>query len=106
MTLLLTFIIIGLLTYAIRLSFILFFSRMDIPSLLQRAFRFVPVAVLSAIITPALFLPKGVLALSLGNARLLAGIIAIGVAWKTKNVLVTLIVGMGVLYVLQLVMKL
>ena len=106
MTLLLTFIIIGLLTYTIRLSFILFFSRMDIPSLLQRAFRFVPVAVLSAIIVPALFLPKGVLALSLTNARLLAGIIAIGVAGKTKNVLVTLVVGMGTLYVLQFVMKL
>ena len=106
MTLLLTFIIIGLLTYAIRLSFILFFSRMDIPSLLQRAFRFVPVAVLSAIIIPALFLPKGVLALSLTNARLLAGIIAIGVAWKTKNVLLTLVIGMGALYVLQFVMNL
>ncbi len=106
MMLLLTFIIIGLLTYAIRLSFILFFSRMDIPSLLQRAFRFVPIAVLSAIIVPALFLPKGVLALSLSNARLLAGIIAIGVAWKTKNVLITLIVGMGALYVLQFVVHL
>ena len=106
MTLLLTLLIIGLLTYAIRLSFILFFSRMDIPSLLLRAFRFVPVAVLSAIIVPALFLPKGTLALSFGNARLLAGIIAVGVAWKTKNVLVTLIVGMGALYALQFLMSL
>ena len=106
MTLWLMFIIIGLLTYAIRLSFILFFSKMDIPSLLQRAFRFVPVAVLSAIIFPALFLPKGVLALSLSNTRLLAGSIAVVVAWKTKNVLVTLVVGMGALYLLQFMMKL
>ena len=106
MTLLLTFILIGLLTYAIRLSFILFFSKMDIPSLLQRAFRFVPVAVLSAIIVPALFLPKGVLVLSFSNTRLLAGIVAVGVAWKTKNVLITLIVGMGTLYVLQFEMNL
>ena len=106
MTLWLMFIIIGLLTYAIRLSFILFFSKMNIPSLLQRAFRFVPVAVLSAIIFPALFLPKGVLALSFSNTRLLAGCIAIGVAWRTKNVLVTLVVGMGALYLLQFLMKL
>ncbi len=106
MTLWLMFIIIGLLTYAIRLSFILFFSKMDIPSLLQRAFRFVPVAVLSAIIFPALFLPKGVLALSFSNTRLLAGSIAVVVAWRTKNVLVTLVVGMGALYLLQFVMKL
>ena len=106
MTLWLMFIIIGLLTYAIRLSFILFFSRMDVPSLLQRAFRFVPVAVLSAIILPALFLPKGVLALSFSNTRLLAGSIAVVVAWKTKNVLITLVVGMGALYVLQAIVHL
>ncbi|GAC1690972.1 MAG: AzlD domain-containing protein [Ktedonobacteraceae bacterium] len=105
MTLWLTLISIGLLTYAIRLSFILFFSKMDIPSLLQRALRFVPVAVLSAIIFPALFLPRGVLALSLSNARLLAGIIAVVVAWRTKNVFVTLVVGMGALYLLQFMIK-
>ncbi len=106
MTLLLTLLVIGLLTYAIRLSFILFFSKMEVPSLLLRAFRFVPVAVLSAIIMPALLLPKGVLAFSLDNARLFAGIIAIGVAWKTKNVLATLIIGMGALYLLQFLLKL
>ena len=105
MTLWLIIIIIGLLTYAIRLSFILFFSKMDIPSLLQRAFRFVPVAVLSAIIVPALLLPKGTLALSFGNARLLAGILAVVVAWRTKNVLITLVVGMGALYLLQVFVK-
>ena len=106
MTLWLMFIIIGLLTYTIRLSFILFFSKMDVPSLLQRAFRFVPVAVLSAIILPALFLPKGVLALSFSNTRLLAGSIAVVVAWRTKNVLITLVVGMGALYVLQAIVHL
>ncbi len=106
MTLWLTLIIIGLLTYGIRLSFILFFSKMDIPALLQRAFRFVPVAVLSAIIFPALFLPKGVLALSFNNTRLLAGMIAVAVAWRTKNVLVTLVVGMGALYLLQAIIHL
>lgn len=101
MTLWLTIIVIGLLTYAIRLSFILFFSRIDIPALLQRALRFVPMAVLSAIVFPALFLPKGTLALSYSNARLIAGIVAVIIAWRTKNVLVTLVVGMGTLYLVQ-----
>jgi len=105
MTLWITLFIIGVLTYAIRLSFILFFSHIDIPTLLQRAFRFVPVAVLSAIIFPALFLPKGTLALSLGNTRLLAGVLATLVAWRTKNVLLTLVVGMGALYLLQFLLR-
>ncbi len=105
MTLWLTIIIIGLLTYAIRLSFILFFSRIDIPALLQRALRFVPMAVLSAIIFPALFLPKGTLLLSYSNARLIAGICAVIVAWRTKNVLATLVVGMGTLYLVQALVR-
>lgn len=101
MTLWLTLIIIGLLTYAIRLSFILFFSKIDVPQLLQRALRFVPMAVLAAIILPALLLPQGTLALSYSNARLIAGIVAVIVAWRTKNVFITLIVGMGTLYLIQ-----
>jgi len=105
MTLWLTIIVIGLLTYAIRLSFILFFSRIDIPALLQRALRFVPMAVLSAIVFPALFLPKGTLALSYSNARLIAGIVAVIIAWRTKNVLVTLVVGMGTLYLVQALVR-
>jgi branched-subunit amino acid transport protein len=58
-------------------------------------------AVLSAIILPALLLPHGTLALSYSNARLIAGIVAVIVAWRTKNVFVTLIVGMGTLYLVQ-----
>jgi branched-subunit amino acid transport protein len=91
----------GLITYAIRLSFILFFSQRDIPSWLQRALRFVPPAVLSAIILPELLIQNAHLQLTFTNARLIAGIVAILVAWRTKNVLLTIAVGMLVLWLLQ-----
>ena len=97
----LTFLCIGVITYAIRLSFILLFGKMTIPSFLMRALRFVPLAVLSAIITPALFLDGSRLNLSLGNARLLAGSIAVVVAWRTRNALLTIVVGMVALWVLH-----
>jgi branched-subunit amino acid transport protein len=97
----LTFLCIGAITYAIRLSFILLFEKMMIPSFLMRALRFVPVAVLSAIILPALFLDGSRLNLSLGNARLLAGSIAVVVAWRTRNALLTIVVGMVGLWVLH-----
>jgi branched-subunit amino acid transport protein len=97
----LTFLCIGVITYAIRLSFILLFGKMTIPSFLMRALRFVPLAVLSAIIMPALFLDGSRLNLSLGNARLLAGCIAVVVAWRTKNALLTIVVGMIALWVLH-----
>ncbi|HZT99111.1 MAG TPA: AzlD domain-containing protein [Ktedonobacteraceae bacterium] len=98
----LTFLCIGVITYAIRLSFILLFEKMVIPSFLMRALRFVPLAVLSAIILPALFLDGSRLDLSLGNARLLAGSIAAVVAWRTKNALLTIVVGMVGLWVLHI----
>ncbi len=101
----LTMIAIGAATYAIRLSFIYLFGRMEIPDVLRRALFYVPPAVLSAIVFPELFLPGGKLDISFGNARLLAGLLAILVAWRTKNVLITLLVGMIALYVLQLLVS-
>jgi len=91
MNLWITILIIGLLTFAIRLSFILLFGVIEVPLLLRRALRFVPAAVLSAIILPDLLLRIG-----LDNDRLLAGLVAIGVAWLSKNVLLTIAVGMAV----------
>ena len=91
----------GLITYATRLSFIALFGRMEIPGWLRRCLRFVPPAVLSAIIFPELFLHSGQLDISLGNSRLLAGLLAVLVAWFTRNALLTILVGMGMLLLLQ-----
>jgi branched-subunit amino acid transport protein len=91
----------GLLTYGIRLSFILLFSQTAAPPLLQRALRFVPPAVLSAIVAQELFYHSGTLNFGLSNLRLLAGLAAMLVAWRTKNTLLTIVVGMLALFLLQ-----
>jgi branched-subunit amino acid transport protein len=104
MTAWLTIFAAGLITYATRLSFILLFERIAIPAWLKRALRFVPAAVLSAIILPELVFQDGSLALTPSNPRLLAGIVAILVAWRTKNILLTLISGMAVLWALQAIL--
>ena len=91
----------GLITFATRLSFIALLGRVESPPLLTRALRFVPPAVLSAIIFPELLVRDGALRLGLGNARLVAGVIAAAVAWRTRNVLLTIAVGMGALWILQ-----
>ena len=92
----------GLITFGMRFSLIYLFGRFEVPETMRRALHYVPPAVLSAIIFPELFLDDGVLNLSLDNARLLAGLIAIVVAWFSKNTLITIIVGMIALFVLQL----
>ena len=90
----------GAITYAIRLAPIWLLERATIPPGWRQALRFVPSAVLSAIILPELIMPGAVLDLSLSNERLLAGLVAILVAWRTKNILWTLAVGMVLLWVL------
>jgi len=96
-----TIIIIGLLTLATRLSFILFWERLTLTPRMEIALRFVPIAVLSAIILPALVQHNTILDLSLHNARLIAGICAIIVAWRTRNTLLTIACGMGILWIIQ-----
>jgi len=96
-----TMFIVGILTFGIRLSFIVILDRWQPPKLIERALRFVPLAVLSAIIAPELVLPGGTLDISLGNYRLLAGLVATLVAWKTKNIVWTIVAGMGILLTLQ-----
>jgi branched-subunit amino acid transport protein len=91
----------GLLTYTIRLSFILVLSKREVSNLLKRALRLVPPAVFSAIIIPELFMPSGKIEPMLINNRLVAGLTAVIVAWKTKNVVATILAGMAVLWLLE-----
>ena len=101
MSLWLTMLFAGLVTYLIRLSFILIVGQRPVPPLVRRALRLVPPAVLTAIVFPELFMPSGQLDLSFGNARLLAGLVAVLVAWRTKNAVLTIIIGMLVVWGLQ-----
>ena len=93
----------GLITFGMRFSLIYLFGRFEVPQTLKRALHYVPPAVLSAIIFPELFYHEGNLDLTWTNARLLAGLIAIAVAWFSKNTLLTIIVGMIVLLVLNFI---
>jgi branched-subunit amino acid transport protein len=91
----------GLVTFAIRLSFIALLGRVQVPPLLTRALRFVPAAVLSAIIFPELLVRGGAVDPSPTNPRLLAGLLAVGVALKTRSVTLTIGAGMAALWALQ-----
>jgi branched-subunit amino acid transport protein len=93
----------GLVTFAMRFSLIYLLAdgRFDVPEWMRKALHYVPPAVLSALIFPELLLHEGTLSLSLENPRLLAGLIAILVAWFTKNTLITILVGLVGLLLLQ-----
>jgi branched-subunit amino acid transport protein len=96
----------GLGTYLMRLSFILIFQHIDIPPYMERIMRLVPPAAFSAILLPELLVRDGEVLFSLSNLRLIAGLLAIIIALKTRNVLITIASGMVILWALQFLVPL
>lgn len=93
-------VVAGIGTYAMRASFLVFAHRLaDVPPGVQRLLRQIPPAALAAIVAPALLRPEG--QLDLLQPRLAAGVVAAVVAWKTRNIALTLVVGMAVLMLLD-----
>ncbi|TWG83960.1 branched-subunit amino acid transport protein [Cupriavidus gilardii J11] len=91
----------GLATYLIRLSFIAVEGKLRLPAWFRTALQFVPAAMLSALIAPDLLMRDGELALSPDNARLIAGVVAILIAARTRSIGWTIAGGMATLVALE-----
>ena len=96
-------LVVGALNYLSRLSFIALFARRSMPPLLERALRYVPAAMLTALIIPMVVdvTAEGV---SAHAAKVAAAILATVVAWFKLGTLWTLGLGMAALWILQLVL--
>jgi len=90
----------GGISFLLRASFILFSNRLSLSPVIKRSLRFVPAAVLAAIVAPALFYTDSG-TFHPYNLRMMAAIIAGVVALKSKNLLLTLVVGMLSLWLMQ-----
>jgi len=96
-----TLVIIGmfLVTFGVRYPVLAAVSKIKLPDIVEHGLRYVPPTVLMAIIAPAVLLPEGKhIDLGFSNAPFYAGILAVVIAWRTKNLLVTILVGMGMLW--------
>lgn len=90
----------GIGTFSMRASFLMAAHRMaDVPPLVQRILRQIPPAALASLVLPAFLRPNG--HLDLWTPELAAGIVAALVAWRTRNSILTLVVGMAVLVALE-----
>jgi branched-subunit amino acid transport protein len=93
-------LVVGALNYLSRLSFIAFFARREMPPLLARALKFVPAAMLTALIVPMIVAP------SLGPAgettpRVIAAVLAAVIALATRSEMATIVAGMAALWALK-----
>lgn len=91
---------VGVLNYGSRLSFIAFFANRSMPPLLARALKFVPAAMLTALILPMIVAAPSGTSLQI-DARLPAAIVAAAVAYVVRGTLPTLAAGMLALWALR-----
>ncbi|WP_281194009.1 AzlD domain-containing protein [Halorubrum sp. F4] len=97
-------VVIGIATYSFRLSFIHLFGRIDrVPERIRRPLKYVPPAVLAALVFPDLVTIRPGVVATLADERLIAGVVAGAVAWRTENVFATITVGMVVLWLFRFV---
>lgn len=92
-------VLAALVTLGERASFLVTKGETPLPPFIKRTLRYVPAAVFAAIALPALAQPSQV-ALGPVDVRLVAGLIAAVVAWRSRNVTLTFVVGMLVLWAL------
>jgi branched-subunit amino acid transport protein len=94
-------IALGAGTFLVRYSMIGLLGKFELPPALNRALRFIPASLLSALvvsqmlayISPSMSLPR--------NPYLLAALFAGGIAWRTRNTFLVVLTGMVSLWVIR-----
>jgi branched-subunit amino acid transport protein len=97
--------IVGVLNYLSRLSFIAIFARRHVPALLGRAFRYVPAAMLTALVLPMIVAAQPGDTASASLPRIGGALVAGIVAFVTHSTLKTLAAGMLTLWTLQFALR-
>jgi branched-subunit amino acid transport protein len=96
-----TIVLMTVVTVATRTVMLAFGDRIPLPERVQHALRFAPACALTALIAPELLTEQGAWAISLANAKLIAGAIAVTVMLATRSMLATMGLGMAVFLALR-----
>jgi len=83
----------AVLTFLIRASFLVFGQGLVFPPVVKRALRYVPVAVLPALVVPMALAPQGEIWLSPLNPYLIGTLVSGVVAFFSRNTLAAIVVG-------------
>jgi branched-subunit amino acid transport protein len=94
----------ALVTFAARYLMIFIMGRWNVPPMLTRALTYVPMAAFAALIAPDLLRLEQA-SIVIPPNRFIAGVVAIFVAAITRNTLMTIIFGMGSLWIVQFLVR-
>jgi branched-subunit amino acid transport protein len=89
----LTILLMALVTYLPRAAPLLLLARFSLPGGVVVWLRYVPVAVLSALLYPSILLGDGQIDISLDNEFLLASLPTLITVWRTKSLFWAIVTG-------------
>ena len=92
----------ALVAFFTRSIFILPGSHLRLPATAERVLRYAPAAAIMAIIVPDLTFLHDAVLISIDNPKLIAGLVAFGLALATRSILLTIVGGMLVLTLVRL----
>ncbi len=88
-------------TFCLRFSFIALLEKISEPPWFRNALRYVPAAVMAALVSSSLLVQQGQLTLQLDNLRLWAALLAACVGYVTRSLLWTIASGLLALFTLN-----
>ena len=96
--------ILGMLavTFGIRYFLFALADRITMPPLVEAALNYIPPAVLVAITVPAVLLPRGEWFVSWTNPYLVAALVATLAGILTRNLLITIVIGLASFFLFQI----
>jgi branched-subunit amino acid transport protein len=99
-------VIVGLaiITAVTRSFFFLSNTEWHLPHWAQRGLQYAPIAALSAVVVPEIVMTHGELIATWQDARIFAAVVGVAVYFAKRNVLLTIVFGMGVYLSLHLVL--
>lgn len=100
-TLVLLLVFVGVLTFLYRYAMIGVFASRSLPGWLHALCRHIAPASFAALTASALFVSAGEVQFAFDTPRPWAALVAVTVAWRTRNVLATIGAGMAALYLLN-----
>jgi branched-subunit amino acid transport protein len=90
----LTIVGLTLVTLVTRNAFLMLGHKVALPERVQHALRYAPACALAALIVPEVVLESGSLALSVGNPKLVAAIVAVATLLLTRRAVAAIALGM------------
>lgn len=88
-------------TYLTRSLFMVFFKHVDLPEVVVNGLKYLPIAILTSLIVPSVFMPTGQLDISFSNFYIVALIITVIVMLISKKSILSIMSGMAALIILN-----